>query len=216
LWVVRRLIASRWPGVAIAIGSFIWSAVSPGLSAFVVLACGAAWAIVALSVENWRLRESEKPKLSLRFTPSGARTDLYDSRHDLADGVYRYTRVAVENSGGTVDDVAVLLTSLSPEHYPIFPMQELNQTHRPGTSRFAVHETVDAPTIYVDVVIQKLTAMDGPATEMFFALTSGRRPVPMDIDRYRIGLGIDGAGAGEQQHYELIKNDVGQFDMVAT
>jgi hypothetical protein len=210
---MRRLAAARWPGLVLMLAGLPAFLVYGTAWAFLAFAVGATWVIGTLWSENRRLRAAAEPRLSLRFRPAGGPTDLYDSYHFLRNGdTWRYCRVAIVNTGASAP-ATVKLAALSPEQYPVFPMQAFARTGQ-GGSTIVVHKSAGGPTDFVDVISQKVAGQRGATSEMRLEFAAGSLAIPLSVDRYRLSLAIEGPGAEAPQHFELSRNAEGQYDLI--
>ena len=108
-----------------------------------------------------------------------------------------------------------MMARLRPEQEHVFPNQEFFRTHHKNEApRCDVHKTDGDPTMFVDVLWQKVGSDTGPTTAAHLAFHACARSIDPNVELYLIWLAIDGKGAViPPQKYALRKNAHGQYDM---
>src|SRR5262245_2635809 len=123
----KDLLKGPYPGLALAVGNLVYSAIRNDWKPWPVFVVGAFWAIASLWIRNWILEQARRPKLQLVFRPDIGEPYMIEKRTD-ANHITRVYRVGIANeSETTVEDVAVLLKSFSPNEQEVRLLHELRR-----------------------------------------------------------------------------------------
>ena len=121
------------------------------------------------------LAESQSPHLRIVFDKT---TSSFHYTVQL-DGRIRHLRLSIQNTGESIDDVAIKVTHIKPQPPGAFPMQELRLTHKgENDSRISVHRS-SQPLTFVDFITQALDPPDRATSQILIDFAGGRRELPL-------------------------------------
>jgi hypothetical protein len=202
--MVGRALKSKYPGLALMVGGLGYSAVSNDWKPATVYVAGSIYALASLWFENWSFKEAAKPNLRLVFRPELGDPYVVDKRIDDTYVMRRY-RIGIANTSTTsVENVAVLVKSFSPNEKEVRLFHELRRMgDEPETrgSRFRVTaNSSEPPRVYVELFAQQINTRTKRAGLPEMELARGEYSTPLwdhaKTKTYRLSLELDGDGAG--------------------
>lgn len=218
--MLKMFFAGPIPGVLTMIGSGSWDAISNALTAKILLMLGASYALGTLLIENWKLKESQKPRLVLVFKPEHGDPYVVEKHTNGAlSGIVRVYRVGVLNLGKEpVGNVAVLLRDFSPTEKNVKKKHEMVLMKPAGDNdqletRADINPS-DQPLKFFQVASQYFRADRTYAREPEFQQALGySTTLRGDHEMYKLALEIDGDAAGPPMGFVYERGRDGVYEL---
>jgi len=216
--MLHKLLKSPFPGLAVMLVGIAWNAINNDWKPHYVYVGGSLFAIAALFVENWTLKEARKPKLRLVFDQDRGAPFVRDKPLYHEDGkpagTLRIFSVGITNSGETAHRVSVKVVQIQPAELKPYWTSSLHAVNESvEMSQRDIHQST-TPLAFFEVVSQ---VFDGnkPSTSLrvrFATANLFERRLAL-ADKYFLTLAIDGAGHEPPKRFAVQRNIKGRYEM---
>jgi hypothetical protein len=215
---MHKLLKSPFPGLVVMVAGIAWNAISNDWKPRYVYVGGSLYAIAALFIENWTLKEARKPKLRLVFdqdrgAPFVRDKPLYHKDGEPA-GTLRIFSVGITNGGETAHSVSVKVVQIQPSELKANWTSSLHVANESvEMSQRDIHQST-MPLAFFEVASQ---AFEGnrPSTSLrvrFATASLFERRLAL-ADKYFVTLAIDGARAEPPKRFAVQRNTKGRYEM---